>query len=170
MHFQPRLLPSKVVQNGPPPYPRHISTFNHLGMNQLPHKLAPTGNVVLRRNTQNYTKGSNNKQRHSLPPPPSYTSHLASVNIEQRKEIALSGHDWTRRTSDIFTDPDLPNSRPTSEYDSDCWRSPGKLKGTYYPYFIYSRFIHVWKKYFCKKWINNWALTRKIIIFRCWTP
>ena len=25
-------------------------------MNQLPHKLAPTGNVVLRRNTQNYTK------------------------------------------------------------------------------------------------------------------
>lgn len=127
LHFQqqPRLMSNTGSgTNHPPPYPRHIQPYNNMGINQLPQKLAPPVNVVLRRNQGNYIKGANNKQRHSLPPPPSYTSHLASTSIEQRKEIALSGHDWTQRNSDIFNDSEA-NSRPTSEYDSDCWR--GKI-------------------------------------------
>ena len=85
--------------------------------------------MVLRRSQTNYSKSSGSKQRYSLPPPPSYTSHLAATNtFEHRKEFALSGHDWTQRNSDIFNDYET-GSRPTSEYDSsDCWRGKGKFE------------------------------------------
>jgi len=139
LHFQqqPRIS-GNGTGNHPPPYPRNPP---YTGMfNQLPLKLAPSVNVVLRRPAGVHnTKGANNNQRRSCPPPPSYTTHLASTTTnEQRKEIALSGHDWTQRNSDIFNDSEA-NSRPTSEYDSDYWRGKSSLFSTF---FFVSCMIH----------------------------
>lgn len=122
----PRIInPSHVHSNyNPKMYPH--------GTNQLPHKVVPT-QVVMR---SKFSKSQNmNKQRHSLPPPPSYSSHLMNSSSSgsgysgsgyaNRKEFALSGHDWSsqmsvspRQQQQFYYDE---TSRPMSSYDCDMW-------------------------------------------------
>ena len=111
----------------------HVHSNVKMGTNQLPHKVVPT-QVVMR---SKFSKGQNlNKQRHSLPPPPSYSSHVMNSSGSgsgsgysgyhanpNRKEFALSGADWSTQVS---VSPRAfygyeESSRPTSGYDSDIW-------------------------------------------------
>jgi len=116
LHKTPRIINHHHSKHQIPQYP--------VGLNQLPHKVVPS-NVVMRRNFGPKTQ-TTNKQRYSLPPngpPPSYNSHVMSSAFtnQNRKEIALSGSDWSphqMRNSDYDNDT---VSRPTSGYDSDMW-------------------------------------------------
>ena len=83
---------------------------------------------------------------------------MASTNIEQRKEIALSGHDWTQRNSDIFTESDIASSRPASEYDSDCWRGEGSCNMHSMSTISFNLFLEnlnfLKRNFFCMFWKN----------------
>ena len=115
LHKTPRIINHHHSKHQIPQYP--------VGLNQLPHKVVPT-QVVMR---SKFSKGQGsalNKQRHSLPPPPSYSSHVmnsssgsgtSSTQAYQanRKEFALSGADWSA--------PSVSPRFYYEGYDSDIW-------------------------------------------------
>ena len=51
----------------------HSGLKQSFGVNQLPHKIVPAQNVVLRSRT---SKPASSKARYSLPPPPPYNMHM----------------------------------------------------------------------------------------------
>ena len=114
-HHHHHMQPPRIIHHG------NVKMYPSSGTNQLPHKVVPT-QVVMR---SKFSKGQGsalNKQRHSLPPPPSYSSHVMNSSSGSgsgsgyqvnRKEFALSGADWSA--------PSVSPRFYYEGYDSDIW-------------------------------------------------